>query len=295
MDLLAYVNGDFLPESDAKVPVFDHGLLYGDGVFEGIRAYNRRVFKLDRHLERLFNSAKAIHMEIPHTFGEMRELILELCRRNEIVDGYIRPIITRGPGDLGLDPRKCIHGPTVVIIARPFEPLYGDRYQEGLRLVTASVRRTPPQSLSPNIKSLNYLNNILGRIEANLTGADEALMLDVNGFVSEATADNFFILKDGRIVTPPRVTNLQGITRETAIEIAEEMGLEVREEFFTLYDVYGADEAFITGTAAEVGPVVEVDDRTIGDGTPGKVTREIMVRFRDLVRSTGTPIYEGKG
>lgn len=295
MDLLAYINGDFFPESDAKVPIFDHGLLYGDGVFEGIRAYNRRVFKLDRHLQRLFNSAKAIHMEIPHTHDEMREIILELCRRNEIVDGYIRPIITRGPGDLGLDPRKCVRGPTVIVIARPFAPLYGDRYKEGLRLVTTAVRRNPPESLSPNIKSLNYLNNVLGRIEANLAGADEALMLDTSGFVSEATADNFFILKDGVVITPPRVTNLQGITRETVIEIVQEMGLEVREEFFTLYDVYGAEEAFISGTAAEVGPVVVVDDRTVGDGTPGKVTREIMVRFRDLVRSSGTPIYEKKG
>jgi branched-chain amino acid aminotransferase len=294
MELLAYVNGEFLPESDAKISVFDHGLLYGDGVFEGIRAYEGRIFKLDRHLDRLYNSAKAIHLTIPHDKREMQGLIIELCRRNRIEDGYIRPIVSRGVGDLGLDPRKCVRGPTVVIIARPFDPLYGDKYERGLRLITASHRRVPPQCVSPNIKSLNYLNNILSKIEANRQDADEALMLDLQGFVSEATADNFFIVKDGRVVTPPKVTNLQGITRETVLEIAQEMGLETREEFFTLFDVYGADEAFITGTAAEIGPVVEVDDRVIGDGKPGKITKAIMVRFRELVRSTGTPIYDEK-
>lgn len=294
MELMAYVNGEFLPESDAKISVFDHGLLYGDGVFEGIRAYSGRIFKLDRHLDRLYNSAKAIHLDIPHNKQEMQDLIVELCRRNRIEDGYIRPIVSRGVGDLGLDPRKCTQGPTVVIIARPFDPLYGDKYEKGLKLVTASHRRMPPQCLSPNIKSLNYLNNILSKIEANQQGADEALMLDLQGFVSEATADNFFIVKDERVVTPPKVTNLQGITREAVLEISQEMGLETREEFFTLFDVYGADEAFITGTAAEIGPVVEVDNRIIGDGMPGKITKAIMARFRELVRNTGTPIYDKK-
>ncbi|MFQ5837303.1 MAG: branched-chain-amino-acid transaminase [Thermoplasmata archaeon] len=294
MEMLAYVNGEFLPESDAKISVFDHGLLYGDGVFEGIRVYSGRVFKLDRHLERLFNSAKAIDLAIPHTKQEMKELILELCRRNGIEDGYIRPIVSRGIGDLGLDPRRCSKGPTVAIIARPFDPLYGDKYEKGLKLITASHRRVPPQCVSPNIKSLNYLNNILSKIEANRQGADEALMLDLNGFVSEATADNFFIVKDGTVVTSPKVTNLQGITRETVLEIAREMGLETREEFFTLFDVYGADEAFITGTAAEIGPVVQVDERVIGDGKPGKTTKAIMGRFHELVRRSGTPTYEKK-
>ncbi len=294
MEMLAYVNGEFLPESDAKISIFDHGLLYGDGVFEGIRAYNGRVFKLDQHLKRLYKSAKSIHLTIPHSPDEMKGLILELLRKNNIEDGYIRPIISRGPGDLGLDPRKCRHGPTVAIIARPFAPLYGDRYQDGLSVITASLRRVPPQVVSPNIKSLNYLNNILCRIEANVAEADEALMLDVNGFVCEATADNFFIVRDDTVITPPKVTNLQGITRETVLEISQEMGLETREEFFTLFDVYGANEAFITGTAAEVGPVVKVDERIIGDGKPGKITKAIMARFRDLVRSVGTPIYEKK-
>ncbi len=294
MELLAYVNGEFLPESKAKISVFDHGLLYGDGVFEGIRAYNGRVFKLDQHMKRFFTSAKAINLTIPHTIAEMKELILELCRRNSIEDGYIRPIVSRGFGDLGLDPRKCTRGPSVVIIARPFAPLYGDKYERGLRLITASHRRVPPQCVSPNIKSLNYLNNILCKIEANLRGADEALMLDLNGYVSEASADNFFIVKDGIVVTPPKVSNLQGITRETALDIVQEMGMQTQEEFFNLYDVYGADEAFITGTAAEIGPVVQVDERVIGDGKPGKVTTELMARFRKLVRSTGTPIYGKK-
>ncbi len=294
MELLAYVNGEFLPEGEAKVSIFDHGLLYGDGVFEGIRAYNGRVFKLDEHLKRLYKSAKSIDLTIPHTPEEMRNLILELCQRNRIQDGYIRPIISRGIGDLGLDPRKCKQGATVAIIARPFAPLYGDRYQDGLELITASLRRVPPQVVSPNIKSLNYLNNILCRIEANHAGADEALLLDMNGFICEATADNFFLVKDETLLTPPKVTNLQGITRETVLEIAQELGLETREEFFTLFEVYGADEAFITGTAAEVGPVVKVDERTIGDGKPGKLTKAIMAKFRDTVNNTGTPIY-GKG
>ena len=292
MELLAYVNGEFLPESDAKVSVFDHGLLYGDGVFEGIRAYNRRVFRLDDHLRRLYDSAKAIHLEIPIPMDEMRDLILELCRRNEIEDGYIRPVVTRGKGDLGLDPRKVEGGPTVVLIARPFDVLFGNKYGEGLELITSMYRRVPSQSVSPNIKSLNYLNQILARVEANIHDADEALLLDLQGYVSEASADNFFVVRDEVLSTPPTVSVLQGVTRQTVLEIAKELGYETRERFFTLFDVYGADEAFITGTAAEIGPVVRVDDRVIGDGKPGRITKQIVARYRDLVRSTGTPIYE---
>jgi branched-chain amino acid aminotransferase len=292
MELLAYVNGEFLPESDAKVSVFDHGLLYGDGIFEGIRAYSGRVFRLDDHLRRLYDSAKAIHLEIPHPVDEMRDLILELCRRNEIEDGYIRPVVTRGKGDLGLDPRKVKGGPTVVIIARPFDVLYGDKYEEGLTLITSTHRRVPSQSVSPNIKSLNYLNQILARVEANIHDADEALLLDLQGYVSEASADNFFVVRDEILTTPPTASILQGVTRQTVLEIAEELGYKARERFFTLYDVYGADEAFITGTAAEIAPVVRVDDRVIGDGKPGRITKQMTARYRDLVRSTGTPIYE---
>ena len=291
MELSIYVNGKFLPQSEAKVSVFDHGLLYGDGIFEGIRAYNGRVFKLDRHLDRLYASARAIDLEIPHSREEMTRLILEACRRNRIRDGYIRPIITRGVGDLGIDPRKCKAGPTIVVIAQPQIALYaGDVYDRGLKVVTSSYRRVPPQSLSPSIKSLNYLNNIMARIEANQYGADEAIMLDNQGYVSEASADNFFIVRNSTIVTPWTSTNLPGVTRETVMELAPTLGLQAMERPFTLYDVWAADEAFITGTAAEIGPVVEVDGRLIGNGKPGKVTKKLMKAFRELVTTTGTPI-----
>ena len=291
MELSVYVDGKFYPQSEAKVSVFDHGLLYGDGVFEGIRAYNGRIFKLERHLERLFHSAKAIDLKIPHTKEEMANLILETCRRNEIREGYIRPVITRGKGDLGLDPRKCKKGPTVVIIAQPKISLYPkDKYETGLRLVTSSYRRVPPQSLSPSIKSLNYLNQIMARVEANQYGADEALLLDIQGYVSEASADNFFIVQNHSVITPPTSTNLPGVTRETTLELADKLGYRTVEKPFTLYDVWASNEAFITGTAAEIGPVVEVDGRTIGDGKPGKTTKQLMKAFRELVTTTGTAI-----
>ena len=290
METVVYVDGKFLPQSEAKIGVFDHGLLYGDGVFEGIRAYNGRVFKLDRHIDRLFHSAKAIDLKMPHTKEEMANLILETCRKNDLHEGYIRPVITRGKGDLGLDPRKCKSGPSVVIIAQPQISLYGRAYDRGLKVVTSSYRRVPPQSLSPSIKSLNYLNNIMARVEANQYGADEALMLDIHGYVSEATADNFFIVRNSTITTPWSSTNLPGVTRETVLELAPRVGVKTEERPFTLYDVWASDEAFITGTAAEIGPVVEVDGRSIGDGKPGTTTKKIMKAFRDLVMSTGTPI-----
>jgi len=291
METVVYVDGKFLPQADAKITVFDHGLLYGDGVFEGIRAYNKRVFKLERHVERMYHSAKAIDLTIPHSREEMTNLILETCRRNRIIDGYIRPIVTRGPGDLGLDPRKATRGPSVIIIAQPQIALYPkEKYEKGLRLVTSSYRRVPPQSLSPSIKSLNYLNQIMARIEANQYGADEALLLDIQGYVSEASADNFFIVQNHGLTTPPTSTNLPGVTRETVLHLAETLGIEAEEKPFTLYDVWAANEAFITGTAAEIGPVVEVDGRTIGDGTPGKITKQLMRAFRELVTTTGTPI-----
>jgi len=290
MELVVYVDGKFYPQSEAKISVFDHGLLYGDGVFEGIRAYNGRVFKLDRHIDRLFHSAKAIDLKMPHTKEEMANLILETCRKNDLHEGYIRPVITRGKGDLGLDPRKCKSGPSVVIIAQPQISLYGRAYDRGLKVVTSSYRRVPPQSLSPSIKSLNYLNNIMARVEANQYGADEALMLDIHGYVSEATADNFFIVRNSTITTPWSSTNLPGVTRETVLELAPKVGVKTEERLFTLYDVWASDEAFITGTAAEIGPVVEVDGRSIGDGKPGTTTKKIMKAFRELVMSTGTPI-----
>ncbi len=290
MELTVYIDGKFYPQSEAKISVFDHGLLYGDGVFEGIRAYNGRVFKLERHIDRLYHSARAIDLKIPLTKEEMADRILETCRRNEIKEGYIRPIVTRGPGDLGLDPRKCKRGPSVIIIAQPSINLYGKTYERGLKVVTSSYRRVPPQSLSPSIKSLNYLNNIMARVEANQYGADEALMLDIHGYVSEATADNFFIVRNSTVTTPWSSTNLPGVTRETVLEIAPRLGLKTEERLFTLYDVWASDEAFITGTAAEIGPVVEVDGRPIGDGRPGPITKKLMKAFRDLVMSTGTPI-----
>jgi branched-chain amino acid aminotransferase len=290
LELMVYVDGKFYPQSEAKISVFDHGLLYGDGVFEGIRAYNGRIFKLDRHMDRLFNSAKAIDLKIPHTKEEFGNLIVEACRKNDIHDGYVRPVVTRGPGDLGLDPRKCKRGPSVIIIAQPQISLYGKVYERGMKVVTSSYRRVPPQSLSPSIKSLNYLNNIMARVEANQYGADEALMLDIHGYVSEATADNFFIVRNHSITTPWSSTNLPGVTRETILELAPQVGLKPEERLFTLYDVWSADEAFITGTAAEIGPVVEVDGRQIGDGRPGPQTKALMKAYKDLVTSTGTAI-----
>lgn len=288
-----YLNGQFVPEADARISVYDHGFLYGDGVFEGIRAYNGRIFRLDEHVDRLFESAKAIHLEIPLSKDQMRELLLEACRVNNLRDAYIRPIVARGVGDLGLDPRKCKHA-TVVIIARAMGALYGDAYERGLKLCSVSTRRNSPNALSPNIKSLNYLNNILARIEVNAQGMDEGIMLDLNGFVSEATADNIFIVKRGVVVTPPTYNSLKGITRQAVVDVAREHGFEVREEPLTMFDVYAADEVFITGTAAEIAPCVEVDHRRIGEGKPGPVTKRLIEGFRKVTHGTGTAIFAGE-
>ncbi len=285
---LVFVRGAFVPPADATVSVFDHGLLYGDGVFEGIRAYNGRVFKLERHIDRLFDSAKAIRLEIPHTHAEVCELVLESCRRNDITDGYIRLVVTRGPGDLGIDPRKCPRA-ELIVIARKTIAIYRSP-SLGIRVVTSTFRRNSPEALSPAIKSLNYLNNILARIEANDRGADEALMLDAQGYVSEATVDNFFIVTDHALLTPPTATNLKGVTRETLLGLAVSLGIKAQETPFTLFDVWTAKEAFICGTAAEVVPVVSVDERVIGNGTIGPVTGRIMTAYEQLVRAQGTPI-----
>lgn len=290
-EYLVYLNGEYVPRSQAKVSVFDHGLLYGDGVFEGIRAYSKRVFKLHEHVARLYDSARAIDLKIPHTRQEFAELILETCRRNKLTDAYIRPIVTRGIGDMGLNPLKCKE-PTVIIVAYPFAPLYGDKYERGMKLVTASVRRNPPDCVSPNIKSLNYLNNILAIIQSNQKGADEALFLDKEGYVSEASADNIFVIKGGKVFTPPTVTNLNGITRATVLELCEKMKLPTKETQMTLFEVYSADEVFMTGTAAEIAPIVNVDERIIGEGKPGKLTLQISKNYKDLVNSTGVPIYK---
>ncbi|SRR5581483_1024442 len=285
-----WLNGKFVPESEARISVYDHGFLYGDGVFEGIRAYNGRIFRLEDHVDRLYESAKAINLEIPMTKAEMAELLLEACRVNNLRNAYIRPIVARGVGDLGLDPRKC-KTPTVVVLAREFGALYGDKYEKGLKLCTVSVRRNSPNSVSPNIKSLNYLNNILARIEVNAQGMDEGIMLDLNGFVSEATADNIFLVKKGVVVTPPTYNSLKGITRAAVIEIARELGHPVEEQPITMFDVYSADEVFITGTAAEIAPCVEVDHRVVGEGKPGRVTKHLIEGFRRVTTTTGAPIF----
>src|SRR4051812_47765421 len=286
-DGLVYVSGAWRSAAEASISVFDHGLLYGDGVFEGIRAYNGRVFKLERHIDRLFDSAKAIRLEIPHSHAEVCELVVETCRRNAIADGYIRLLVTRGPGDLGIDPRKCPRA-ELIVIARQFT-MY-TAAAAGIRVVTSTFRRNAPDATSPSIKSLNYLNNILARIEANDRGADEALMLDGQGYVAEATVDNFFILTERALLTPPTATNLKGITRETLLEVAATLGITAEEKPFTLFDVWTAKEAFICGTGAEVVPVLSVDGRQIGAGGIGDITARIVAAYHDLVRQQGTPI-----
>jgi len=287
-----YLNGKFVSQEEAKISVFDHGLLYGDGVFEGIRAYGGYVFKLEEHLERLYDSAKAILLEIPLSKEELRAAILETLRVNELSEAYIRPIVTRGAGDLGLDPRRCAK-PTVIIIPRQWKGLYPTEvYEQGLQAIVATTRNQPPESLPPVVKSLNYLTNILARIEANVQGADEAIMLDIRGNVSEGSADNIFIVKREKLYTPPVMNNLPGITRATIIELAQEEGYMVHEENFGIADLYIAQEVFLTGTAAEIAPIVEIDGRKIGNGKPGPITRRLRERFRQVTGTpeTGTPI-----
>lgn len=291
MEPIVYIDGQYLPKKDAKISVFDHGLLYGDGIFEGIRTYGGRVFKLDRHLERLYQSAGMISLEVPLGQADFRDVILEVCRRNEVQEGYIRPIVTRGAGTLGLDPRRT-ERPTVIVIATTLAPLYEEKAEQGLRLITSKWRRNPPQALNPNIKSLNYLNNILAMLEVIEKGMDEAVMLDMDGFVSEGSADNIFIYDGSTFISPPVETNLPGVTRETAIELIREKGWDFREEKFRMEALYSAQEVFLTGTAAEIAPVVEVDSRKIGSGKPGEKTKELTASFKELVNSTGTPIYE---
>ena len=289
MDLLIYFNGKFVPKNEARTSIYDHGFLYGDGVFEGIRAYSGRVFRLDGHLDRMYDSAKAIDLKIPLSKEEMKKAIIETLKKNKLKDAYIRPIVTRGDGDLGLDPRKCPR-PNIFIITQEWGAMYGDLYEKGLTAVTVGIRRNAPEALPPNIKSLNYLNNILAKIEANVKGGDEAIMIDVHGNISEGSGDNIFIVKNGRIVTPPTLNNLRGITRMAAIDLAVKEGIEVIETNMGLFDIYTADEVFVTGTAAEIAPVTKIDGRLIGDGTPGEVTKKLMSAFKELTRLEGTPI-----
>ena len=286
-----YIDGEFFAEQDAKVSVFDHGLLYGDGIFEGIRFYNGRVFRLEEHLNRLWDSARSICLEIPMSMPAMTEALLETIRQNDLRDGYIRLIVTRGVGNLGLNPVQCKR-PSVIIIAATISLYPAEVYERGLTVITCATRRTSPSSLNPAVKSLNYLNNVMARIEANLAGADEALMLNESGNVSECTADNVFVIKHGQIFTPPISAGaLRGITRSVAFELAAEMGVRITETDITRHDVFIADECFLTGTAAELIPVIKADGRSIGTGKPGPITTRMIARFREITRETGTPIY----
>ncbi|HVP94074.1 MAG TPA: branched-chain-amino-acid transaminase [Methanoregulaceae archaeon] len=288
--MMIYIDGQFLPKEQAKVSVFDHGLLYGDGVFEGIRAYNGRIFRLDEHIDRLFDSAKTIDLAVPVSKEEMAGIIIETMRRNNLKDGYIRPIITRGVGDLGLDPRKC-EKPTLICIAIEWGAMYGDLYERGLKAVSVSVRRNSACALPPNVKSLNYLNNILAKIEANYKGGDEAIIFDTNGYVSEGSGDNIFVVKNGIILTPPTLNNLRGVTRAVVLELAASHGITLMERNLGYFDMYSADEVFVTGTAAEVAPITNIDGRSIGGGKPGPVTRQLIAAFKTATESEGTPIY----
>jgi branched-chain amino acid aminotransferase len=287
--MIIYLDGKYLPDDQARVSVFDHGFLYGDGVFEGIRAYHGRIFRLKEHLDRLYDSAKTIDLHPPISKEEMTEAICETLRKNNLTDAYIRPIITRGVGDLGLDPRKCPKA-SVVIIAVSWGAMYGDLYEKGLRAVTVSVRRNPAECLPPNVKSLNYLNNILAKIEANYKGGDEAIFFDTNGYISEGSGDNLYIVKNGEIITPQTLNNLRGITRMVVLEISKSLGITVKEQNIGYFDLYTADEMICTGTAAEVAPITWVDGRTIGSGKPGPVTRQLMAAFKGVTEKEGYPV-----
>jgi branched-chain amino acid aminotransferase len=292
MSRIIYLDGAFVPENEAKLSVFDHGVLYGDGVFEGIRAYNGRIFKCKEHIDRLYAAAKAILLEIPISKEEMTEVLLETCRKNEIKDGYIRLVVTRGVGDLGLNPVNC-KKPSIFCIAGTIALYPKEMYTNGMPIVTAVQRRNKATIVDPQIKSLNYLNNILAKIEANHAGVPEALMLNHDGIVAECTGDNIFIIKDGVIYTPPiYIGILDGITRKAAMDIAEGLGYKVVEKEFTLFNVYNADECFLTGTAAEAIPVTSVDKRVIGSGVAGEITKKILEGFKDYVNNNGTPIYK---
>jgi branched-chain amino acid aminotransferase len=291
MSQIIYLDGEFVKKEDAKVSVFDHGYLYGDGVFEGIRAYHGRVFKLDDHLERLYESAKSIMLNIPITIEEMEEVVLETLRRNNLKDGYIRLVVSRGYGDLGLDPRKCPKA-SVMCIAASIQLYPEEHYENGLVVVTVPTRRNVSEAVNPRIKSLNYLNNILAKMEANLAGVLEAIMLNNDGYVSEATGDNIFIIKKGILITPPvHMGILEGITRNTVMDLARQRGIQVEERVFTRHDIYIADECFLTGTAAELIPVVKVDGRVIGDGKPGTMFNELLIDFRELTKVDGPNIF----
>jgi len=285
-----FIDGKYYDERTAKVSVFDHGLLYGDGIFEGIRIYNGRVFKLKEHIDRLFYSAKAILLQIPLSHAELMKATIETCRKNNLRAGYIRLLVTRGVGNLGLNPRSC-KKPSVIIIADKIQVYPPELYARGMDIVTVPTVRNLHSALNPAVKSLNYLNNIMAKIEANNAGVEEAVMLNAEGFVSECTADNLFIIKNGELFTPPLSAGaLYGITRRTVIELAQAAGAKVSEPNLTRYDLFNADECFLTGTGAEIMPVVKIDGRVIGSGKPGKFTRGLVEKYRALTNASGEPI-----
>jgi branched-chain amino acid aminotransferase len=286
-----WLDGELVDESAAKISVFDHGLLYGDGVFEGIRFYNGRVFRLEEHIRRLFDSARAIVLNIPWTQEEVCRFTLETIAANNLQDGYIRLVVTRGAGGLGLNPYLCERA-SMFIISSSISLYPAEYYENGLEVITCATRRPAPAALMPQVKSLNYLNNIMAKVEAIQAGALEAIMLNEQGYVAECTGDNIFIIRDGVLHTP-QVSDgaLDGITRNVILELADQLGVKKIERCMTRYDIFTADECFLTGTAAEVIPVVALDRRQIGTGKPGEVTKRFIEAFRALAGSTGTPIY----
>ncbi|MGN7855220.1 branched-chain-amino-acid transaminase [Bacillus altitudinis] len=285
-----FLNDELVKKEDAKISVYDHGFLYGDGVFEGIRVYNGNIFRMKEHLDRLYDSARSIMLNIPYSLEELTEKMIHTVERNGLKDAYIRLVVSRGAGDLGLDPNNCGRANTVIIV-EPLAIFPKHLYETGIDIVTVPTRRNRPDVLSPKVKSLNYLNNILVRIEAHMAGVSEALMLNDQGYVAEGSADNVFIYKKGKLYTPPGyIGALEGITRNAIMEIAEDLGYEVKEEPFTRHDVYTAEEVFLTGTAAEVIAVVKVDGRIIGEGKPGFHTNKLLEQFRERVVEEGEKV-----
>jgi branched-chain amino acid aminotransferase len=285
-----YINGKLVAEKNAKISVFDHGLLYGDGVFEGIRVYHNKVFTLDRHIDRLYRSARAIALDMPITKEEMARAVVKTCKANQIKNGYVRLIVTRGVGSLGLNPYLC-KDPQIVIIAGAIQLYPVELYDQGLAIVTVGTKRNHPEAINPRIKSLNYLNNVLAKIEAINAGVMECVMLNPQGYVAEASGDNIFVVRGKELATPPSWCGaLEGITREVVMELALEMGYTVKEDVMTRYDLYTADEVFLTGTAAEIIGVGMIDKRPIGDGRPGEVTRALAGRFKEYTKIEGVPI-----
>ncbi|MAJ17122.1 MAG: branched-chain amino acid aminotransferase [Opitutia bacterium TMED67] len=289
-----YINGKFYSEKNSKISVFDHGLLYGDGVFEGIRAYHGRVFKLKEHIDRLFYSAKAILLNIPMSKQQLMDATVETCRKNNLNDGYVRLVVTRGAGTLGLNPNRCSN-PQVIIIADTIQLYPASLYKKGMEIVTVATTRNHHNAVNPAIKSLNYLNNILAKIEANTAGYEEAIMLNSEGYVAECTGDNLFIIKDNQMFTPSLSSGaLHGITRQTSIDLVGELGVPTSEPNLTRYDLYNADECFLTGTGAEIVPVVKIDERKIGNGKPGKITKKLVKAYQELTKVSGEPINKIK-